>query len=60
MGTTYRDLLEELVALRATPFRSDPERDEARLRKVEEIMQTMLEMLSRQFDLPDTGAQEGR
>lgn len=55
MGTTYRRLLAELLALRATPFPSDPERDAARLQAIEETLQTMLEMLSRQFDPPEFG-----
>lgn len=55
MGTTYRKLLRELTSLRATPFPNDPERDAARLQTIEEIVQTMLEMLSAQFDPPEIG-----
>ena len=51
MGTTFAALLDELVAFRDRPFRSEPERDTARIDMLESIMQATLEKLRDQFDL---------
>lgn len=46
MGTTYRKLLQALVTYRYSKFRSDSERDAARLQAIEEALQGLLEKLS--------------
>lgn len=51
MGTTYQGLLDSLVAFRDQEFRSDPEREAARIDMLESTIQAMLEKL-RGFD-PD-------
>lgn len=45
MGQSFEDLLEQLVDARDAKYRDEPERDEARLRTLESVMQTMLEKL---------------
>lgn len=45
MGTTYAKLIQELCSLRAAPYRSDPERQEAIIDGLLFIVQTMLEKL---------------
>ncbi len=50
MWTTYAALLQELKSAQAAPYRSDPERQEAIFQAMQEIMQTILEKLSRASD----------
>lgn len=50
MWTTYAALLQELKQAQAAPYRSDPERIEAIFQTMQEIMQTILEKLSRAAD----------
>jgi len=50
MGETWEGLLEDLVAARNGDYRSDPERNEARLNAIEYIVQTMLEKLRDEAD----------
>jgi hypothetical protein len=50
MGQSFEDLLNELIAIRDGDYRSDPERNEARLRSLESIMQTVLEKLRDRFE----------
>lgn len=47
MGQSFGDLLDDLVEFRdsAHRFRNDPDREEARMRLLESIIQTMLEKL---------------
>jgi hypothetical protein len=53
MGSTFENLIEQFVGLRDYPYRSDPERDEARLQNLESTMLAVLEKLRDKFD--DTG-----
>lgn len=50
MWTTYAALLQELKQSQAAPYRSDPERQSAIFQAMQEIMQTILEKLSRAAD----------
>ena len=50
MSETWEGLLEDLVAARNGDYRSDPERNEARLNAIEYIVQTMLEKLRDEAD----------
>ena len=50
MGQTYADLLDQLIDVRDCQYPTDPERDEARLKILESVVQTMLEKLRNQFD----------
>jgi hypothetical protein len=45
MGSTWESLLKALVDGRDAPYRSEPERDQARRDNLEWIVQTMLEKL---------------
>lgn len=45
MGTTYSRLIQELCSLRVAPYRSDPERREAQIDGLLDIVQAMLEKL---------------
>jgi len=50
MGSSYSSLLDMLIEARDADYRSDPERNEARLNMIESVMQTLLEKLRDQFD----------
>lgn len=45
MGITFEGLLKVLVEFRDVQFRSEPERDAARIENLEYVIQTMLEKL---------------
>ena len=48
---TYASMLDQLVEARDSGhYRSDPERNEARVNAMESILQTMLEKLRDEFD----------
>ena len=42
---TFAELIEQLVSWRDAEYRSDPERDEARLNLIESVLQAALEKL---------------
>jgi hypothetical protein len=50
MGETFEDLLNRLCDARDAEYRTDPDRDEARLNSLESVVQTMLEKLRDRFD----------
>jgi hypothetical protein len=50
MGTSFANLLQQLVDARDAEYRSNPERDAARLDAMESILQTTLEMLRDRLD----------
>jgi hypothetical protein len=50
MGTTFAQLIGELLSYRDREFRSDPERDAARLDAIEYFLQTALEKLRDKLD----------
>lgn len=52
MGTTFEALLDQLVDFRDRQFRSEPERDRARIENFESILQAMLEKLRDQEPRP--------
>lgn len=45
MGTTWEDLIDLLHEVHNTQFRSDPERDAARLENLEFVLQRIIEKL---------------
>jgi hypothetical protein len=52
MGSTWASLLSELVAVRNREYRSEPERKEVQIETLEYIVQTMLEKLRDEEQLP--------
>jgi hypothetical protein len=49
---TYEQLIEMLVDARDADYRSDPERDAARLNRIESILLSMLAKMRDNFDHP--------
>ena len=45
MVTNWQDLIDLLAAVQTAQYRSNPERDEARLEQLEFVVSRMLEML---------------
>ena len=50
MGQTFQGLLDYLVVVRDADYRSDREREQARLESLDYVAQKMLEMLRDKFD----------
>ena len=50
MGSTFESILHSLICFRDIEFRSDPEREAARIQMLESTIQAMLELLRDKLD----------